>query len=127
MSIKQARISLESYVQSSGQGELLQAVKREGVANQETAAAFNLKVRKKTKNIQEWKEKPLYGQFPSQTEDQKNEFMHLFERRDVPIPNRPKLARLSILLCLTPNNFTRQWGTPGSQWVEREVGLPVTF
>ena len=32
-------------------------------------------------------------------------------------PNRPKPARLSILLCLTPDNFTRQWGTPGSQWV----------
>ena len=32
-------------------------------------------------------------------------------------PNRPKPARLSILLCLTPDDFTRQWGTPGSQWV----------
>ena len=25
--------------------------------------------------------------------------------------------RLSILLCLTPDDFSRQWGTPGSQWV----------
>ena len=33
-------------------------------------------------------------------------------------PNRPKPARLSILLCLTPDDFTRQWGTPGSQWVK---------
>ena len=31
--------------------------------------------------------------------------------------NRPKPARLSILLCLTLDDFTRQWGTPGSQWV----------
>ena len=33
-------------------------------------------------------------------------------------PNRPKQARLSILLCLTPDDFTRQWGTRGSQWVK---------
>ena len=33
-------------------------------------------------------------------------------------PNRPKPARLSILLCPTPDDFTRQWGTPGSQWVK---------
>ena len=33
-------------------------------------------------------------------------------------PNRPKPARLSILLCLMPDDFTRQWGTPGSQWVK---------
>ena len=31
-------------------------------------------------------------------------------------PNRPKPARLSILLCLTPDDSTRQWGTPVSQW-----------
>ena len=29
----------------------------------------------------------------------------------------PKPVRLSILLCLLPDDFTRQWGTPGSQWV----------
>ena len=33
-------------------------------------------------------------------------------------PNRPKPARLSILLCLTPDDFIRQWGTPGSQWIK---------
>ena len=32
-----------------------------------------------------------------------------------PLTSKP--ARLSILLCLTPDDFTRQWGTPGSQWV----------
>ena len=26
--------------------------------------------------------------------------------------------RQSILLCLTPDDFTRQWGTPGSQCVK---------
>ena len=31
---------------------------------------------------------------------------------------RPKWPDLgSILLCLTSDDFTRQWGTPGSQWV----------
>ena len=30
----------------------------------------------------------------------------------------PKPARLSILLCLMPDDFTRQWGTPRSQWVK---------
>ena len=34
------------------------------------------------------------------------------------LPNRSKPARLSILLCLMPDNFTRQWGTPESQWVK---------
>ena len=33
-------------------------------------------------------------------------------------PNRPKPARLSILLCVRPEDFTRQWGTPGSPWVK---------
>ena len=33
-------------------------------------------------------------------------------------PNPPKLARLSTLLCLTPDDFNRQWGTPRSQWVK---------
>ena len=31
-------------------------------------------------------------------------------------PLTPKLA--CTLLCLMPENFTRQWGTPGSQWVK---------
>ena len=33
-----------------------------------------------------------------------------------PLTSKP--ARLSILLCLTPDDFTRQWRTPGSQWVK---------
>ena len=32
-----------------------------------------------------------------------------------------KETGLSILLCLTPDNFTRQWGTPGSQWVDHSL------
>ena len=36
-------------------------------------------------------------------------------------PNRLKPARLSILLCLLPDDFTRQWGTPGSQWVNHSL------
>ena len=32
--------------------------------------------------------------------------------------NRPKPAILSILLCLKPDDFTREWGTPRSQWVK---------
>ena len=32
-------------------------------------------------------------------------------------PFTPKPAVISILLCLTPDDFIRQWGTPGSQWV----------
>ena len=40
-------------------------------------------------------------------------------------PNRPKPARLSILLCLTPDDFSRQWGTPGSQRVkDKKQHLP---
>ena len=31
-------------------------------------------------------------------------------------PLMPKPARLS--LCLMPDDFTRQWGTPRSQWVK---------
>ena len=30
----------------------------------------------------------------------------------------PKTARLTILLCLTPDDFTHQRGTPRSQWVK---------
>ena len=32
----------------------------------------------------------------------------------------PLASKLSILLCLTPDDFTRQWGTPGSQWVNQQ-------
>ena len=35
-------------------------------------------------------------------------------------PFTPKPAILSILLCLTPDNFTCQWGTPRSHWVKEE-------
>ena len=35
-----------------------------------------------------------------------------------PLMSKPaETGRLSILLCLTPDDFTRQWGTPGRQWV----------
>ena len=47
---------------------ILKAVKREGVENQETPAAF--KVRGRTENLQELKEQPLYGQFTRRIEDQ---------------------------------------------------------
>ena len=56
--VNQARISLEHYVQSSEE-ELLKTVRREGVESQKTAAGF--KARRRAENIQEWKEKPLYG------------------------------------------------------------------
>ena len=46
----QASISLESYVQYSGE-ELLKTVSREGVESQETAAVF--KTRRRNENIQE--------------------------------------------------------------------------
>ena len=41
------------------------------IENQETAASF--KDRKRTENIQEWKEKPLYGQFARRSEDQRHD------------------------------------------------------
>ena len=66
----QAKISLECYVQSS-QEELLKADSRDGDDNRETAASF--KSRGRTENIQEWKEKPVYGQFARQGEEQKSE------------------------------------------------------
>ena len=49
----------------------MKAVRREGVPNQEMAASF--KDRRRTENIQGWKEMPLYGQFARQSEDQRNE------------------------------------------------------
>ena len=42
-------------------------------------------------------------------------------------PNRPKPAKLSILLCLTPDDFTRQWGTPESQWVNERCRFQFVF
>ena len=36
-------------------------------------------------------------------------------------PVTAKPAILSILLCLMPDDFTRQWGTPGSQWVNHSL------
>ena len=62
--VNQARISLEKYVQSSEE-ELLKTVRREGVGSQETFPGF-FKARRRVENIQEWKEKPLYGQFERQ-------------------------------------------------------------
>ena len=68
--VNQAKISLECYVQTSEE-ELLKAVRRDGDENRETAA--NFKARRRTENIQEWKEKPLYGQFARQGEEQRSE------------------------------------------------------
>ena len=49
---------------NNSEEECLRAVRREGVENQETAASF--KDRRRTENIQGWKEMPLYGQFARQ-------------------------------------------------------------
>ena len=68
--VNQAKISLECYVQTSEE-ELLKAVRRDGDENRETAANFKARIR--TENIQEWKEKPLYGQFARQGEEQRSE------------------------------------------------------
>ena len=68
--INQARVSLKTYVQSSEE-ELLKAVRAEVSGSQETTTSF--KVRRRAKNTQEWKEKPLHGQFVRETEDQSNE------------------------------------------------------
>ena len=67
--VNQARISLENFVQLSE--EKLLKTMREGVESQETAAGF--KARRRAENIQEWKEKPLYGQFVRQGENQRSE------------------------------------------------------
>ena len=29
------------------------------------------------------------------------------------------------ILCLTPDDFTRQWGTPRSQWVNHSLDVPL--
>ncbi|XP_068704584.1 uncharacterized protein [Montipora foliosa] len=68
--INQTRASLETYVQSSEE-ELLKAVRAEVSGSQETLTSF--KVRRRAENTQEWKEKPLHGQFVRETEDQSNE------------------------------------------------------
>ena len=61
---------LTGYVQSSKE-EFLKAVRREGVENHEMAASF--KDRRRTENIQGWKEMPLYRQFARQRDqDQRN-------------------------------------------------------
>ena len=49
---------------NNSEEECLKAVRREGVENQERAASF--KDRRRTENIQGWKEMPLYGQFARQ-------------------------------------------------------------
>lgn len=68
--VNQARISSESYVQSTEE-ESLKTVKREGVESQETVAGF--KARRRTENIQELKEKPLYEQFVREADGQRSE------------------------------------------------------
>jgi len=67
---RQAKISLECYAQTSEE-ELLKAVRRDGDENRETAS--NFKARRRTENIQHWKEKLLYGQFARQGEKQRSE------------------------------------------------------
>ena len=49
----------------------LKAVRRKGVENQETAASF--KDRRRTENIQGWKEMPLHGQFARLSKDKRND------------------------------------------------------
>ena len=68
--INQARLSLERHVQSSEE-DLLKAVREEVTGSQESATSF--KVRRRAEKTQEWNEKPLYGQFARETEDQSNE------------------------------------------------------
>ena len=73
-------ISFPKRIVSSKQGyrknlqsteeKILKAVRREGVDNQETTATF--KGRRKTENLQELKEWPLYAQFTRQIEDEGN-------------------------------------------------------
>ena len=70
--VNQARISLEK----SSEEELLKTVRREGVESQETVAGF--KPRRRVENIQEWKEKPLYGQFERQGKNQRSEEMWIW-------------------------------------------------
>ena len=39
----------------------------------------------------------------------------------------PKQDILNILPCLSPDDFTRQWGTPRNQWVKKKssmLGVP---
>ena len=60
----------ETYVQFSEEN-VLKAVRRKGVENQETAASF--KERRRTENIQGWKEMPLYGQFERLSANQRND------------------------------------------------------
>ena len=36
----------------------------------------------------------------------------------------PKPA-IPAILCLTPDDFTRQWGTPRSQWVNQSLKNPL--
>lgn len=48
----------------------MKVVRRERVENKETTGVF--RVRRRTENIQEWKEKLMYGKFPRGTEDQRN-------------------------------------------------------
>ena len=57
---------MERYVQSTEE-DLLKAVREEVTGSQETTT------RGRAENIQEWKEKSLYGQFVRETEDQSNE------------------------------------------------------
>ena len=68
--VNQVKISLECYLQSSKE-ELLKAVRWEGNENREAAASF--KARRRTKNIQERREKLLYRQFARQGEEQRSE------------------------------------------------------
>ena len=49
----------------------MKAVRRKGVENQETAASF--KDRRRTENIQGWKEMPLHGQFARLSKDKRND------------------------------------------------------
>ena len=65
---KKKRIKINN---NNNNNKMLKAVRRDGDENRETAA--NFKARRRTENIQEWKEKPLYGQFARQGEEQRSE------------------------------------------------------
>ena len=90
--VKQARISLENYVQSSEE-ELLKTVRREDVENQETATGF--KARRRAENIQEWKGKPLYGQsVVRQGENQRSEETWTWLKKKESLRERRRLSSL---------------------------------
>ena len=93
----------------------MKAIREEVTGSQETATSF--KVRRRAENTQEWKEKPVYGQFVTGTEDH-----HIEARRqDLVLVNKSKKSCHIIDVAIPEDSGVKEKEAEKYQNLTREL------